>query len=328
VQGKRYFTNSVGCSNKWSIAKTPSGLYFMDSNEKSIYLFNGQLQNISTSMGFNSWAKRNIPSADVKWTPEGFDNFVSYYDKYNQDVLFINKERALAFSEKVGAFTSFYSYGHIPFFCSLDDIGIWVKVKEDTNASELWQHRAGDYCRFFGVNKPYSMTLVGNPEAQADKIFTNLEFRACVDGDGELNQNTGKFTFTLPFDSLEVWNEYQHGYAELRNRDGHSAMIHHTPDMQSSLKRKFRIWRCDIPRDNYPIPDSSDSETYNAFMKDETSKGISRAKRHPMDRMRNPWLYLKLEKNAAADETGDEEETIPHSLDRTEVHDMILTYFV
>lgn len=332
VQGKRYFTNSVGCSNKWSIAKTPSGLYFMDSNEKSIYLFNGQLQNISTSMGFNSWAKRNIPSADVRWTPEAFDNFVAYYDKYNQDVLFINKETALAFSEKVGAFTSFYSYGNIPFFCSLDDIGIWVK--EDTNVSELWQHRAGDYCRFFGVNKPYSMTLVGNPEAQADKIFTNLEFRACVDGDGELNQNTGKFTFALPFDSLEVWNEYQHGYAELRNRDGHSAMTHHTPDMKSSLKRKFRIWRCDIPRDNYSIPILPDNPTeeqiaaYNEAVAAEESKGIFRTAKHPMDRMRNPWLYLKLEKNAAADETDNEEETIPHSLDRTEVHDMILTYFV
>lgn len=95
VQGKRYLSNTVGCSNKWSIAQTPAGIYFMDSNEKSIYLFNGQLGNLSSTAGMNSWAKQNIPSASVEWSPCDFDKskaFVSYYDKLNQDVLFILQE--------------------------------------------------------------------------------------------------------------------------------------------------------------------------------------------------------------------------------------------
>ena len=41
VQGKTYISEAIGCSNKWSICNTPSGIYFMDSNKKDIYLFNG-----------------------------------------------------------------------------------------------------------------------------------------------------------------------------------------------------------------------------------------------------------------------------------------------
>jgi hypothetical protein len=43
VQGKRYISDTIGCSNKWSVCQTPSGIYFIDSHDKGIYLFNGQL---------------------------------------------------------------------------------------------------------------------------------------------------------------------------------------------------------------------------------------------------------------------------------------------
>lgn len=323
VQGKRYYSNSVGCSNKWSIVQTPAGIYFMDSNEKVIYrLGSDGLQNISQQGGFNSWCKQNIPSTESKWNSENFENFVGYYDRLNQDVLFINQSEALAFSEKLGVFTSFYDYGNTPWLCNLDDIGIWI----DKN-SNLWQHQAGEYCNFFGTPKPYSMTLVGNPEPQIDKIFTNLEFRACVDGDGE-QTNAGKFAFSLPFDSLEVWNEYQHGVTSLEQKSGHEAMQH--GGSSSSLKRKFRIWRCDIPRDNVSFPVVHDLPEHpteeeiaehdaeitalNNFISEESKKGIYRKKAHPIDRMRNPWLYLKLQKDADTDK-------------KVEIHDMMMTYF-
>jgi hypothetical protein len=168
------------------------------------------------------------------------------------------------------------------------------------------------------------MTLVGNPEPQTDKIFTNLEFRACVDNEGRTSGggsgDTSTFDFTfdytfhngggtgpqkyrpyLPFDYLETWDEYQHGIANLKDKDGHSYFKHHTPDMDGTLKRKFRIWRCDIPRSNAPL-DMDDG--MNVFRKDV----------RPQDRMRNPWLYIKLMKNA-------------NSNQRTEIHDIVMTYF-
>ena len=298
VQGKRYISDTIGCSNKWSVVTTPSGIYFMDSNDKSIYLFNGQLSNVSLNGGFNTWAKQNIPSSEIPWNPVDFDNFKAYYDKLNQDVLFTNKETTLAFSERMNAFTSFYDYGNTPYLSNLDDTGVWVR-----NNGTLYKHNAGEYCNFFGENKPYSTTLIGNPEPQADKIFTNLEFRACVDGDGTYNSQTEKFTPTLPFDSLETWNEYQHGITELGIKNGIQAMMHHTLDDISTLKRKFRMWRCDIPRDN-------------ALLSSDAGKNITRFKVQRLNRMRNPWLYLKLEKNAGQE-----------TMNRTEIHDVLMTYF-
>ena len=316
VTGKKYYTNTVGCSNKWSISRTPAGLYFLDSNDKSIYIFGGDLSNLSGKMGFNTWCKNNIPSATVKWCPpyeengeeKGFDNFVTYYDRINQDVLIINKETALAFSEKVGAFTSFYDYGNTPYFCNLEDTGIWLK--SNNNATVIWKHQAGDYCRFFDVNKSYSITLVGNPEPQTDKIFTNMEFRACIDGES---------LSALPFDSLETWDEYQHGIANLSIKSGLGKTQHHLQDVNStaSLNRKFRMWRCDIPRDNYPLTGGVDIDT---------EKGIARYTRKPLDRMRNSWIYIKLKKDAAVDNTSTNPVT-KVTLPKTEVHDFIMTYY-
>lgn len=300
VQGKRYLSDTIGCSNKWSMTQTPNGIYFMDNNEKSIYLFNGQLNNLSTVRGFNSWAKQNIPSVDTLWSPDKFDSFVTYYDKLNQDVLFINKNTALAYSEKFNCFTSFYDYGMVPYFEYLDDIGIWIK---DNN---LWQHQAGEYCNFFNENKPFSMTLIGNQEPLMDKTFTNLEFRACVENEGIYDKSTDKFTPTLPFDTLEVWNEYQHGILSFHNRVKGEGFTHGKDS--GILSRKFRMWRCDIPRDNADI---------NPRI--EAPMGIKRFNVRPLDRIRNPWAYIKLTKNAAAEKSF---------LNKTETHDIMATYFV
>ena len=299
VQGKRYLSDTIGCSNKWSIAQTPSGIYFMDNNDKSIYLFNGQLNNLSTTGGFNAWAKQNIPSADIKWNPVDYGNFRTVYDKLNQDVLFISDTTALAFSEKFNCFTSFYNYEHTPFFENFDDTGVWV------NGSNIWKHQAGDYCNFFGTNQPFSMTLIANQEPQVDKIFTNLEFRACMSGEGTYNKEKDVFSPTLPFSSLEVWNEYQHGNLTLTSGNNKATAVHGKDT--GVLARKFRVWRCDIPRDNAPI----DAIT-------ESKMGIQRFKVRPLDRIRNPWAYIKLKKEAT--EEGS-------TLSKIELHDIMATYF-
>lgn len=301
VQGKRYLSDTIGCPNKWSIAQTPTGIYFMDNNDKSIYLFNGQLTNISTDLGFNSWAKQNIPSSNSlhKWNPQDYNNFRAVYDKLNQDVLFINNETSLAYSEKLKCFTSFYDYEGSPFLENFDDVGIWIRD------NKLWKHQAGQACNFFGENKSYSMTLIGNQDPQLDKIFTNLEFRANVKEEGTYNVSNGKFTPYLPFDSLEVWNEYQHGILNLSNRNRGDRFTHGKDN--SILARKFRMWRCDIPRDNAEV--NSDTEA---------PMGIKRFKARPLDRIRNPWAYIKLTKNSASKSLAQI---------NTEIHDIMATYF-
>lgn len=314
VQGKRYFTDTIGCSNKWSLVNTPSGIYFMDSVGKNIFLFNGQLANLSGTLGFNTWCKNNIKASTEKWNPtfeSGYQNFVAYYDKKNQEVLFVDDDSCLAYSEKLGAFTSFYDYSKAPYFSNLDDTGIWIEKSRaisDGDNYKLWKHQGGNYCQFFKANYPYSMTLIANADPQIDKIFSNLDFRACIDEDNtETVEGTTTFkSFKTPFDTLETWNEYQHGIANLSIKNGHDAMVHHTPNNEGSIKRKFRMWRCDVPRDNAALNIDNELPTL-----------VSRFKRHPLNRMRNPWIYMKLQKNPV---TG--------GLPRAEIHDILMSYYL
>lgn len=334
VQGKRYISNNIGCSNKWSITESPLGIYFIDDNDKNIFVFNGQLNNLSVSKGFGSWTKQNIINNSIEWNPETFQNFVSYYDKQNQDILFINKNIALAWSEKLDAFTSFYDYGGASYLCNLQDTGLWIKDFYDENSnvirSKVWEHQMGTYCSFFGTQKDYGTILIGNPEPQTDKIFTNLEFRACVDRDytklvdvpnedNEQIQQRMFDNFILPFDYLETWNEYQHGIANLQWKDSHGPMRHHINDTNKTahLARKFRIWRCDIPMDNlesFSVFDATFDDTFH-YPKQNRKR----------DRMRNPWLYIKLKKNAYNIEDAQHEN--PQTNERVEIHDFVMTYY-
>ena len=273
VNGKRYISDRIGCTNKWSMCETSNGIYFIDDITKGIFLFNGQLDNLSDRLGFHSWINRASDSIDI-WNPVDFDGFVTYYDKVNGDVFFISKDECLAFSEPLGQFSSFYSYEKMPYFANLEDRGIALNVEGTDTLYRPWLHNEGDYNMFFGAYQPFYTTIIANPDMPVDKIFNNLEFRSdSWDKSGNLLGTT--------FDTLTVWNEYQQGTSTLNNILGRP----------SDLKKKFRIWRANIPR---------------ASAIGSTKKG--------RDRMRNPWLYIKLSM---------EEENV----NKTVLHDMIVHYF-
>ena len=268
VNGKRYISDRIGCTNKWSMCETSNGIYFIDDITKGIFLFNGQLDNLSDRLGFHSWINRASDSIDI-WNPVDFDGFVTYYDKVNGDVFFISKDECLAFSEPLGQFSSFYSYERMPYFINLEDRGIALNVEGTGTLYRPWLHNEGDYNMFFGVYQPFYTTVIANPDMPVDKIFNNLEFRS-----DSWNKNGNLLNTT--FDTLTVWNEYQQGTSTLNNILGRP----------SDLKKKFRIWRANIPR----------------------------AKANDRDRMRNPWLYIKLSMEG-------------ENVNKTVLHDMIVHYF-
>ena len=261
VNGKRYLSD-IGCNNKWSIAESPRGIYFIDNITSGMYLFNGQIQSISDACGFSQWIgefKYKDP-----WNPIEFNNFISFYDKNNGDVYFTGKDTCLCYSEAINQFTSFMDYNEVPLMFNIKDSFYALKN------NKIWKQFDGEYNMIFDEFKPYDITFISNPDEPYDKIFDNIEFRSdSWDGEVLLNDAT--------FDSLEVWNEYQRGHSELK-------FDRHRP---STLKRKFRVWRANIPRD----------------------------KDNPRNRIRNTWAYIKLGMNR--------ENTY-----RTELHDMIVKYFI
>ena len=274
VDGKRYISNTIGCNNKWSIIEAPSGLYFIDNITNSIYLFNGQVGSLSDKLGFRQWTSEN--NSLEKWDPVGFKNFVTYYDKNNGDVYFVNNETALVYSELLGQFTSFMSYGQVPAMFNINSDFYAIQY------GKIWEQFAGDYNMFFGHYYPYSVTFVSNADEPYDKIFNTVEFRA----DCWTKNSSGNEVLASghTFDTLEVWNEYQKGVSNLTSLAA----------KPSPLKKKFRIWRANVPRAN---------TDWNGV------------KANKMDRIRNTWAYIKLSMNK-------------ENTDRMEFHDMIVHYFV
>ena len=117
MQGKRYISSRIGCTNKWSIIETPLGLYFNDDILKTTYVFNGQLADLSTTKGMKSWLNSSCNSN--VWNPKDFDNCKAFYDKAGRDVYWVYGNTALVYSEILGQYMSFMDYGNVPLLTSL-----------------------------------------------------------------------------------------------------------------------------------------------------------------------------------------------------------------
>lgn len=263
VDGYRYISDSIGCQNKNSIITTPSGVYFLDGESGGIYNYSSSLTNLSTQKGFDVWTK------EVSNDP----TFKSFYDKNNKDVYFNTDTYSLCYSEKLGNFTSFYDYNGTKAMFNVGDsfYSLVTKYEEASGytRTHLYKMFNGPYNNFFGEVKPYSVTIISNEDPQVDKVFTNLDYRA------DFFDSNNNYLENESFDTLEVWNEYQRGKETLK----------YSKFRPSNLKKKFRMWGANIPRD----------------------------KKNKLDRMRNPWLYIKLSKENPG-------------TSKMELHDLVVKY--
>lgn len=276
VAGKQYISDTIGCSNKDTIQITPSGVYFMDSNSKDICLLNNGIQSVSKTKGFNSYLY-----------DRDFAKYKTFYDKKLKDVYFTDNTISLDYSEQLGEFEGFYSYGGTDYmFNYLDD---FVAIKD----GKLWKQFAGDYNYFFGNRdencKPFSITLISN-EGGMDKTFTNIEYEADTwDSKGLLLNET--------FDYLNIWNEYQLGMEEL-NKHNINNHYHY-----SNLKRKFRVWRTQLPRElkfDGTIYLPNVNKEINTVPMPEKEIDINKvfSIKKSLNRIRNTWAYIKLSKSS------------------------------
>lgn len=253
VDGKRYISEHIGMQNKWSLGVTPYSMYFVDDNKNSIFSYNGQLADLSTIKGMKSWSYMDYTKRKSSWTPylssiSGYKNLRTFYDNIYNEVYFTTDTESLVYSETLGNFTSFLDYGKLPYLGNMGNKFLALTDGE-TRLHELW---AGDYNKFFGEKKGYSLTFVANADPTMDKVFNNLEWRSTsYNGATYLSHNT--------FDTLKVWHEHQ---------DTGDVALNDTVGLPTSLKKKFNAFRAFVPRD----------------------------KTYKMNRIRNPWTYIKLSK--------------------------------
>lgn len=225
VDGQQYLSSTIGCQDALNIVTTPNGLYFIDYYNKTIYRFNGQLEDISTSRGFRGWCEKNINSNS---------SIVGYYDRQNKEVMFFSPEFDsinnfntwwLGYSELTDAFSSFYTYPQA-ILTGLYDYSIWIK---DSN---IYLHNKGDYNDLLGEVSPYGLTTIVRQDSNLVKIFNVAEFRADTYIDSILRDFE-------TFDTIQIEDEYN-GRTE--------RPLEYNQYRPTNLKKFLRTWRAHIPR--------------------------------------------------------------------------------
>lgn len=239
VDGSRAFSSNIGCDDKNSIITTSQGVYFIDSNTDAIYLFNGQLANLSDSKGMNWWVKQsNIKNIwkPISYNRQALNGVRAFYDSKYGDVYFTPgptdaevQPDALCYSEKLGQFVSLMSYGGTQAMFNFAD-GFY-SLRHDDSSLKLYQNNVGEYNNFYGEYKGWDFSFISNENPTYTKIFDTIELRA----DHYQTYNTEELLNDCPMTFIKVSNEYQQADDTLDNKN---------------MRKKFRVWRGTIPRNN------------------------------------------------------------------------------
>ena len=255
VDGSRLLSGNIGCSNKWATTTTTTGIYFLDSNTDSLYIFNGQLANLSEDRGMDWWVRQN--HTNRLWQPILYGNGTlngmrAFYDNKYGDIYFTPgptdnavQPEALCYSEQLGQFTSFMSYGGTQAMFNFAD-GFYSLRETDGNV-RLYENNVGYHNNFYGTPKGWSFSFISNQDPTFTKIFDTIDLRT----DHYWTYGTTGLLNTCPVSYIQADNEYQHsGTVAIDSRN---------------MRKKFRVWRGLIPRN-----------------------GGTR------QRMRNPWTMITL----------------------------------
>lgn len=221
LEGHRYISTEVGCTNKYSVVSCKLGVMFIDDNSDIMYLLSNALEPISEKYGFRGYMQER--SNKTNYTPRK-EATISYYDKYRGDVYIINNT-CLSFSEKLNAFESFFGYLNVEAMFNINSELFSIHL------GKIWKHRSGEYNSIYGKPVKFYINYKINPEGMNNKVFTNIEFRGDSFQGHTLKEN-------IELESIKVYNEYQEG-----NND-----LEYSKILPSNIKKKFRVWRADIPR--------------------------------------------------------------------------------
>ena len=271
VQGVTYLSENMGSINKYSISLSPSGIYFIDSISNQLIKYGDGIASISDNCNMSNYFN-TLPKEQWKATADGY-TVKTFYDSINKDLYIVSKDRTLLYSEKLGQFVSFLSYESIPaIFDVINKLYVLPRTEDqDDNFFNIWQMFEGNYNEIFDKYVNYDITFISNASQNQhiiyDKVFSNIDLRA--DKWETDIQDNPPIPFEIPFDYIQVTDEYQDTGVIPLNVRGKNTKNEESLNIPSNTKKKFRIWRIQIPRDG-------------------TRK---------RDRIRNTWCKIKLGSN-------------------------------
>lgn len=240
----QYLSTMSGTLNKWSVVNSPNAFYYYDTLNKTLNLVINELSDIK---GLHSFFINNTSKDLEQDNPLLNKGVVSTYDYLNNEIIFTflqnNNNFTVVYNELSQTFTSFYDFTPNQYI-STGNLLLSVNSQNNLN-HEIYQHSIGEYNKYY--NKYYDSFIVMNlnPEPYFDCVFTNINYKSEV-----YINNIDQPESTLT--NIQAFNDYQSTLLTplINGRNG-------------NLRRKFRDWNAEIPRDG-------------------------------RNRIRGPWIKLKL----------------------------------
>mgnify|MGYP003083169899 CR=1 FL=1 len=244
VDGSRYISDSLGCLNKFCVTHSNNGLYFIDSISNGLYNISNGLVPISDTHGMSNWFLNEST----------LNTYGKLFYDYNYNDLYINTDKTtLGYSEVLNQFISFYDYQDAKAMFNIGSEFFSIITRETNDGNSqclLYSMFTNTHSNIFDEERGSNFTFISNADSVVNKTFTNIDIRADLYG-------PDKSIKSKLFDSIRVWNEYQ---------DTGDVTLNFTNAKPSNLKKKFRIWRLNIPRD----------------------------KKYKLDRISNTWAKIQL----------------------------------
>lgn len=278
VDGYRTLLENIGCDNKDLIRDTRTSLYFIDHTSNHLYTIGENTSDVSLTHNMTSW----------------FDNaeiLKLHYDMIHSDLYVETHDECLCFSEVLGQFTSFYDYYDLNFIESYNNSVYSFWGTSTSGLTSLKEMFVGDYNKLMYDYRPWYISFISNGSDSSmqdfDKTFATIDYRMDMSSKGEIDHYR-------TFNTVRVSNEYQ----DTEEVDIDKLISSYNNgiryDHKSPVKKKFRIWRLQIPRNKK-----------NGFK---------------LDRIRNPWCKVQLKWNPT--ERTSEENNI-----KSVLHDLNVQYY-
>ena len=237
VEGIKDISTQIGCTDKRHITQSATTLYFVDSNTDRFYGFNQQLKDLGTTLFNNKWFIEHHPNS--KWDIDN-SNYSLCYDRIMNDVYATSNNESLCYSENLGQFTSKMFYNHILDNYLDNFITILPSIDNECDVTAIWLNRGGNYNTNYDKtisDKQVYLSYICNDNPQLSKVFDTIEFNTDI-YDRHLDDYVINPLKTFEF--IEAKDSYQETQERLLDTNRGA--------MTPSLRKKFNIWRCIIPR--------------------------------------------------------------------------------
>jgi hypothetical protein len=270
-----YVSDSVGATDKHHVVASASGVYWVNTKDRSVYRFTSALENLSKNKAIQSWVEsRLLPTTFV------YETIRSVFDKRYSNVMWsfynsnISEGVTLVFDENIDTFTGFYDFYTNHFVTYPEGYLSVYRIVCNTDIlhyqNSLLKHRCciHSYIPSGGADEELAadpcyvdstVKVVFNDDYNYTKVFDNVMYvSTATENDVEIYDNT--------FSSIRCYNNYQ-------NSDYYTLTYGNTYTPEAGvlpLQRDEREWTLFVPRNSVNQTYTSSPDIFDAGNLDKT----------------------------------------------------------